>query len=74
VVINDSSGILFYQEIAIIIMAGGIWVLLVIPAIIAFVFGAWVLYSIMIDVSERETSPFTIVGPDRVRIIVEPDE
>jgi hypothetical protein len=55
-------------------MAGGIWVVLVIPAIVAFVFGAWVLYSMVIDVSERETSPFTVVEPDRVRIIVEPDE
>jgi hypothetical protein len=55
-------------------MAGGMWVVLVIPAIIAFVFGAWVFYSIMVDVSERETSPFTIVGPDRVRITVEPRE
>lgn len=36
------------------------WVVLVIPAIIAFVFGAWVFYSIMVDVSERETSPLTI--------------
>jgi hypothetical protein len=53
-------------------MASGMWVVLVIPAIIAFVFGAWVLYSIMVDVSTRETS-FRIVGPDRSRITVEPD-
>jgi hypothetical protein len=55
-------------------MAGGIWVVLVIPAIIAFIFGAWVFYSMVIDVSERETSPFTVIGPDRVRITVEPGE
>ena len=53
-------------------MASGMWVVLVIPAIIAFVFGAWVLYSMMVDVSEREISPFTVVGPDRVRINIEP--
>lgn len=53
-------------------MASGIWVVLVIPAIIAFVFGAWVLYGMMIDVSEREISPFTVIGPDRVRINIEP--
>lgn len=56
-----------------ILMASGIWMVLMIPAIIAFVFGAWVLYSIMVDVSTRETS-FRMVGPDRARITVEPDE
>jgi hypothetical protein len=55
-------------------MAGGMWVVLMIPAIIAFIFGAWVFYSMVIDVSERETSPFTVIGPDRVRITVEPGE
>ena len=35
-------------------MASGLWVVLVIPAIIAFVFGAWVLYSMVVDVSERD--------------------
>jgi hypothetical protein len=37
------------------VMANGIWVVLVIPAIIAFVFGAWVFYNMVVDVSERET-------------------
>jgi len=55
-------------------MASGIWVVLVIPAIIAFVFGAWVLYSVMVDVSERETSPFTAIGPDRVRANIDPGD
>jgi hypothetical protein len=65
----------FLPAAAIIIpMASGMWVVLVIPAIIAFLFGAWVLYSIMVDVSEREISPFRIVGPDRVRITVDPGE
>jgi hypothetical protein len=36
-------------------MAGGIWVVLVIPAVIAFIFGAWVFYSMVVDVSERDT-------------------
>lgn len=36
-------------------MSSGIWVVLVIPAIIAFVFGAWVFYNMVIDVSERST-------------------
>jgi hypothetical protein len=53
-------------------MASGIWVVLVIPAIIAFVFGAWVLYGMIIDVSEREGSPFTVIGPDRIRANIEP--
>lgn len=53
-------------------MAGGMWVLLVIPAIIAFIFGAVVFYYMIVDVSTRETSPFTMVGPDRVRINVDP--
>lgn len=55
-------------------MAGGIWVLLVIPAIIAFVFGVWVMYSIMMDVSEREDSSFTVTGRDRIRIQIDPSQ
>lgn len=55
-------------------MAGGIWLVLISPAIIAFVFGAWVFYSIMVDVSEREASSFRVTGPDRVRITVDPSE
>ena len=62
----------FYLQRIILAMASGMWVVLVIPAIIAFVFGAWVLYSVMVDVSEREISPFTVIGPDRVRINIEP--
>lgn len=53
-------------------MVSGIWVVLVIPAIIALVFGAWVLYGMIIDVSEREGSPFTVIGPDGVRANIEP--
>ncbi|MBD0299223.1 MAG: hypothetical protein ICV82_02850 [Nitrososphaera sp.] len=53
-------------------MASGILMLLVIPAIIAFVFGIWVFYSVIIDVSERETSQFTVVGPDTIRMKVDP--
>jgi hypothetical protein len=53
-------------------MAGGIWLVLVIPAIIAFIFSVWVLYSVMVDVSQREDSAFSVVGPDKVRITVEP--
>ncbi|MEW6605174.1 MAG: hypothetical protein AB1351_10880 [Thermoproteota archaeon] len=55
-------------------MAGGIWVLLVIPAIISLVFGAWVLYSIIVDISEREDSAFTITGRDRVKVTIDPGE
>jgi hypothetical protein len=36
-------------------MAGGMWLVLVIPAIIAFIFGAWVFYSMVVDVSGRDT-------------------
>ncbi|HEX2558016.1 MAG TPA: hypothetical protein VHK86_06810 [Nitrososphaera sp.] len=53
-------------------MASGIWVVLVIPAILAFIFGAWVLYSMIADVSTRETSSFTMVGPDTVRMQIKP--
>ena len=53
-------------------MASGIWLVLVIPAIIAFIFGVWVLYSVMVDVSQREDSAFSVTGPDRVRINIEP--
>ena len=55
-------------------MAIGIWVILVIPAIVTFVFGIWVLYNIMVDVSIRETAPLTVVGPDRVRIHIDPGD
>lgn len=53
-------------------MAGGILVVLIIPAVIALIFCAWVLYSVMIDVSQREESAFTVIGPDKVRANIEP--
>ena len=53
-------------------MASGMWVVLVIPAIIAFVFGAWVLYNMMIDVSERAVSPHIERGMDSTRSVIEP--
>ncbi len=62
------------KEYAIQSMASGILMLLVIPAIIAFVFGIWVFYSVIIDVSERETSQFTVVGPDTIRMRIDPAE
>ena len=55
-------------------MASGILMLLVIPAIISFVFGIWVFYSVVIDVSKRETSQFSIVGPDTIRMKIDPAE
>jgi hypothetical protein len=56
-------------------MARGIWMLLVIPAIIAFVFGIWVFYSVVMDVSnKRETSQFTVVGPDTIRMKIDRPE
>lgn len=55
-------------------MANGILILLVIPAVIAFIFGIWVFYSVVIDVSKRETSQFSVVGPDTIRMQVEPPE
>jgi hypothetical protein len=48
--------------------------LLVIPAIIAFVFGMWVFYSVVIDVSKREISQFSVVGPDTIRMKIDPAE
>ena len=56
------------------VMASGILMILVIPAIIAFVFGIWVFYSVIIEASERETSQFTVVGPDTIRMKVDPTE
>jgi hypothetical protein len=53
-------------------MASGIVMLLVIPAIIAFVFGIWVFYSVLIDVPKKETSQFTVVGPDTIRMRIDP--
>jgi hypothetical protein len=53
-------------------MPRGIWMLLVIPAIISFVFGIWVFYSVVIDVSKKETSQFTVVGPDTIKMKVDP--
>jgi hypothetical protein len=55
-------------------MASGILMLLVIPAIIAFVFGIWVFYSVLIDVPKRESSQFTVVGPDTIRMRINPAE
>jgi hypothetical protein len=55
-------------------MASGILILLVIPAIIAFLFGIWVFYSVLIDIPKRETSQFTVVGPDTIRMRVDPSE
>jgi hypothetical protein len=55
-------------------MANGILMLLVIPAIIAFVFGVWVFYSVIIEVPQREATQFTVVGPDTIRMKVDPPE
>ncbi|MDQ3717569.1 MAG: hypothetical protein M3298_02605 [Thermoproteota archaeon] len=55
-------------------MASGILMLLVIPAVIAFIFGVLVFYSVVIDVSKRETSQFSVVGPDTIRMHVDPPE
>jgi hypothetical protein len=54
VVINASSRITFLPAAAImLVMSDGLWVVLIIPAIIAFVFGAWVFYNMVLDVSDR---------------------
>jgi ascorbate-specific PTS system EIIC-type component UlaA len=55
-------------------MSGGMWVVLVIPAILAFLFGVWVFYNMVADVSQREESFYEIVGQDTVRLKVEPPE
>jgi hypothetical protein len=55
-------------------MSSGILMLLVVPAIIAFVFGMWVFYNVVTDVSKSEASQFTEVGPDTIRMKVEPPE
>jgi hypothetical protein len=66
------SFLLLQEEYTILSMASGILMLLVIPAIIAFVFGIWVFYSVIIDLSEREATQFTEVGPDTIRMKVDP--
>ena len=48
--------------------------LLVIPAIIAFVFGIWGFYSVTVDVSERQTSQYTVGGPDTIKMNVDPQK
>ena len=53
-------------------MASGLLVVLVIPAVIALIFCAWVFYSVMIDISQREKSAFSVIGPDKVRANIEP--
>ena len=35
-------------------MAGGVWVLVVVPAVIAFLFAIWVATSVYQDVSKRD--------------------
>jgi hypothetical protein len=55
-------------------MARGIWMLLILPAIIAFIFGIWVFYNVVIDVSKVESSRFTVVGPDTIRMKVDRPE
>ncbi|MDQ3848297.1 MAG: hypothetical protein M3261_05000 [Thermoproteota archaeon] len=55
-------------------MASGILMLVVIPALIAFVFGIWVFYSVIVDVSERQTSQFAVVGPDTIRMKLDPQK
>lgn len=72
-VINASSRLAFFtRDCNTLAMASGMWVVLVIPAIIAFVFGAWVLYNMMIDVSERVVSPYIERGMDSTRSVIEP--
>ena len=53
-------------------MASGMWVVLVVPAILAFIFGAWVMYSVMLDVSEREFPSIDVTGSDTIRMRVDP--
>jgi hypothetical protein len=55
--------------------ARGIWVLLIVPAIIAFAFGIWVFYSvIMTDAAKTVSSRFAVVGPDTIRMKVDRPE
>ncbi|MEO9320212.1 MAG: hypothetical protein ABI361_06030 [Nitrososphaera sp.] len=53
-------------------MAGGLWIIIVIPAVLAFLFALWVTASMVNDVSHRDESGFTIIGPDGVRQQVVP--
>ncbi|MDQ3872091.1 MAG: hypothetical protein M3258_00580 [Thermoproteota archaeon] len=55
-------------------VASGIWMLIIVPAIIAFVFGIWVFYSVMTNLSKVESSRFAVVGPDTVRMKVDRPE
>ena len=52
-------------------MASGLLVVLVIPAVIALIFCTWVFYSVMVDLSQREESAFSVIGPDKVRANIE---
>jgi hypothetical protein len=55
-------------------VGSGIWMLIIVPAIIAFVFGIWVFYSVMTNSSKVESSRFAVVGPDTVRMKVDRPE
>ena len=39
-------------------MASGVWIIVVIPAIIAFLFGAWVMSNVLEDVANRNGEVF----------------
>ena len=71
-VINATSHDFLFSICIMNLMSGGMWVVLVIPAVLAFLFGVWVFYNMVADVSQREESPFTIVGPDTIRMKIEP--
>jgi hypothetical protein len=51
-------------------MANGTLIILIIPAILAFIFGVWVTINMIMDVSERNEQPWRIVGPDTIRMNV----
>lgn len=53
-------------------MSKGVLLVVLIPALLAFVFGGWVLYSMLEDVSQREDLSSGLVGPDVIRIPIKP--
>lgn len=50
-------------------MASSVWLIVVVPAIIAFIFGIWVMIAVLDDVSQRD-SAVTYLGNDKVKLKV----
>jgi hypothetical protein len=53
-------------------MYSGVWVIVVVPAVLAFIFSAWVIISVLMDNSEKEQSQLKYTVGHTVRMKVPP--